>query len=177
MPMMEFLSNRGAVDHGAVISPATFTAENRRRLSGPGLRTFLNIAALWQLSERERLLVMGSPARSTYHNWVSRAQAGAQISLPLDTLVRISAILGIHKGLQTLFDDPQRGVQWLRTENAAPLFGSQRPMDLIHSGTQMGILDVRRFLDGWRGGVFAAPTDHEIEDQPWRDDDIRIVDG
>ncbi|HEY0420313.1 MAG TPA: antitoxin Xre-like helix-turn-helix domain-containing protein, partial [Acetobacteraceae bacterium] len=46
-----------------------FSGENRRRLSGPGMRTFLNIADLWGLSEAERLRVLGFPGRSTYHGW------------------------------------------------------------------------------------------------------------
>lgn len=170
-------SNAAAVDPGGIVSLKTFSAENRSRLSGPGLRTFLNIATIWQLSERERILVLGSPARSTYHNWVSKAQAGRNISLPLDTLLRISAILGIHKDIRILFEDTQRGVQWLRAENAGLLFGGQRPIDLILSGTQMGILELRRFLDSWRGGISAAPIDHEIEDQAWSDEDIVIIDA
>ena len=177
MQRMESQHSVPAIDFGTIISPETFNTASRSRLSGPGLRTFLNIATLWQLSERERLLTLGSPARSTYHNWVSKAQAGQNISLPLDTLLRISAILGIYKTSQILFGDPQRGVQWLRTENTAPLFGAQRPLDLIISGTQIGILEVRRFLDSWRGGISAAPIDHEIEDQAWRDEDIVIIDA
>ena len=43
-----------------------FKADNRRRLSAPGLRTFLTIADLWGLDERQRLLVLGLPSRSTY---------------------------------------------------------------------------------------------------------------
>jgi len=177
MPTVNSDSNAAEVDLSRIVSPETFNAESRGRLSGPGLRTFLNIATLWQLSERERILAIGSPARSTYHNWVSKAQAGQNVSLPLDTLIRISAILGIHKDLQILFGDPQRGVQWLRAENAAPLFGGQRPMDLILSGAQIGMLEVRRFLDSWRGGISTAPIDHEIEDQAWSDEDIAIIDA
>lgn len=177
MPGMNPLSNTEMAGPGGIVSPDAFNAEARGRLSGPGLRTFLNIAGRWRLSERERILALGSPARSTYHNWVSKAQAGHGISLPLDTLLRISAILGVHKDLRILFGDPQRGVQWLRTANAAPLFGGQCPMDLILSGAQSGIVDVRRFLDSWRGGLFAPPVDHPIEDAPWSDADIEIIDA
>ena len=47
-----------------------FAPANRRRLSGPGLRSFLAIADLWGLTEEQRLLVMGLPSRSTYHSWI-----------------------------------------------------------------------------------------------------------
>ncbi len=164
-------------DAAGIESADLFDAESRGRLSGPGLRSFVNIAALWRLSERERILVLGCPARSTYHNWVSKARAGEEISLPLDTLLRISAILGIHKDLRILFGDPARGAQWLAAPNAAPLFGGQRPLELVLSGAQMGIIEVRRFLDAWRGGLSAAPLDHAIEKGTWSDEDIEIVDA
>lgn len=177
MPTVEFVFKGDPSVRDKTVTPETFHAGNRGRLSGPGLRTFLNVAALWQLNVRDRILLLGGPARSTYHKWVSNAQAGKEISLPLDTLLRIASILGIHKGLRILFADRQRGVQWLRAENTAPLFGGQRPIDLILSGTPSGILDVRRYLDGWRGGIFSAPTDHPIEDEPWEDEQIEIIDA
>ena len=42
-----------------------FAPANRRRLSAPALRTFVTIADLWGLTEEQRLLVLGFPARST----------------------------------------------------------------------------------------------------------------
>lgn len=168
---------KSVLDAVGAVSPKSFDAASRRRLSAPGLRTFLSIAELWGLTESERRLALGSPPRSTYHNWVSRAQAGHTILLPLDTLLRVSAILGIHKDLRILFGDVDRGVQWLRAKNTAPLFGGQAPIELVLSGTQAGILEVRRFLDSWRGGVFSSPIEHAIEDRPWSDDDIVIHDA
>ena len=175
MPAMRSATNADSNAPDEIVSPDTFNADNRARLSGPSLRTFQNISDLWQLKERERILALGSPPRSTYHHWVSRARNDENISLPLDTLLRISAILGIHKDLRILFGDRQRGAQWLRTNNTAPLFGGQRPIDLITSGTQMGIFEVRRFLDSWRGGVFSAPIEHPSEDRSWSDEDIEII--
>ena len=53
----------------------------RRRLSAPGMRTFLAIADLWRLTEEERRLVLGYPSRSTYHNWAKLArEGGAELS-------------------------------------------------------------------------------------------------
>ena len=47
------------------LDPRRLSPANRRRLSAPGLRTFLAIADLWGLTEEERRLVLGLPARST----------------------------------------------------------------------------------------------------------------
>ncbi len=48
------------------------------------------------------------------------------------------------------------------------------PLDLVTSGTQDGLMLVRRHLDAWRGGNFSAPSSDA--GPPLRDDDIVIVD-
>lgn len=79
--------------------------EDRTRLSGPGLRTFRNIADSWGLGEAERIAALGHPSRSTYHSWMKKAVEGEKISLPADTLLRIAAVLGIYQRLSILFHD------------------------------------------------------------------------
>jgi uncharacterized protein (DUF2384 family) len=158
-----------------VLSPDRFTPDNRSRLSGPGLRAFLNISRAWGLNENEKRRVLGEPSRSTFHKWASNAEAGRRIKLSVDTLSRISAVLGVHKNLQIIFGDEEEGLRWLRSPNRAPCFGNQRPIDVITSGTQEGIILVRRYLDAWRGGTFAAPTEAPFERQPWDRDSVTIV--
>jgi hypothetical protein len=46
-----------------------FDPVNRRRLSTPGLLTFLRIADHWGLNEQQRLLILGYPSRSRYISW------------------------------------------------------------------------------------------------------------
>jgi len=133
------------------------TRADRTRLSGPALRTFARIADAWSLAERDRLAALGEPGRSTYHAWLAKARAGQPVTLPLDTLLRLSGLLGIHKSLQIIFARPGEDVAWLRSPNDAPTFGGQPPLALVTSGTQDGILLVRRYLDAWRGGQAAAP--------------------
>lgn len=80
-----------------------FAPANRKRLSAPALRTFLAIADLWGLTEEQRLLMLGYPSRSTYHNWAKQAREHGAFTLDVDTLTRISAVLGIHQALGVLF--------------------------------------------------------------------------
>ena len=82
-----------------VLDAGRFEPAARRRLRAPGMRTFLAIADLWRLSEEERRLVLGYPSRSTYHNWAKLAREGGEFTLDVDTLTRISAVLGIHQAL------------------------------------------------------------------------------
>ena len=121
---------------------------NRRRLSAPALRTFLAIADLWVLTEEQRLLILGYPSRSTYHSWCKQAREHGAFTLDVDALTRLSAVLGIHQGLGILFPTERLGVEWLRTPHSAVVFGGRPPLDLVTSGSQDGLLSVRRFLDG-----------------------------
>ena len=141
-----------------ILDSDRFNPEKRRQLSGAGLRTFLKIACAWQLSELDRLRVLGLPSRSTFHGWVAKVRDGKDITLSVDELIRISALLGIYKALRILFPRDSDASRWLRSANSGPIFGGQTPLALIASGTQDGLILVRRYLDAWRGGSFAAPV-------------------
>ena len=158
------------------LSLSRFLPENRRRLSAPGLRTFLAIADLWRLDESQRLLVLGCPARSTFHKWAKTAREHGDLTLDVDTLTRISAVLGIHQALGVLHRSEQDGVAWLKTPHQATVFGGRPPLDLVTSGTQDGLMTVRRFLDAARGGLYMEPV--EALDRtfvPYRDEDLVIA--
>jgi uncharacterized protein (DUF2384 family) len=154
------------------VDAARFTPTNRRRLSGPGLRTFLAIAELWGLSEEQRRLVLGLPSRSTYHNWVKTVREHGEITLAVDTLHRISAVLGIHQALGILFGTEHEGMEWLRAPHGATVFGRHPPLDLVVSGTQDGLLTVRRFLDAARSGRYMEPNALDAAFTPYTDSDI-----
>jgi len=154
---------------------ARFAPANRRVLSGPGLRAFVAIADRWGLSEADRLLVLGLPAHSTYHGWVKAARQQQDITLPVDTLLRISAVLGIHKALGILFQTEREGIEWLRGPHAALVFAGRPPIELATSCTQDGLLTLRRFLDAARGGLYMTPNAADIDFRPLTDDDIVFV--
>lgn len=149
-----------------------FAATNRRRLSAPALRTFLAIADLWKLNEEERRLVLGYPSRSTYHNWAKIAREHGAITLDVDTLTRLSAVLGIHQALGVLFETEAEGLAWLRGPNTALLFGGQPPIRLVTSGTLDNLLAVRRFLDALRGGAAHEPNAADFDFVPYDAGDI-----
>ena len=155
-----------------LLDAARFLPQNRRRLSGPGLRSFLAIADLWQLNEEQRRLVLGYPARSTYYLWIKQARAQESLLLDADVLTRISAVLGIHQALGVLFANQAEALAWLRGPHAAPVFGGQPPLALITSGSQDGLLLVRRFLDAARGGLYMPPNRVDQDFAPLGDEAI-----
>lgn len=132
---------------------------NRRRLSAPGMRTFLAVADLWALTERERLRILGYPPRSTYHKWAKQAREHVEFTLDADVLTRISAVLGIYQALRVLFETEQDGLSWLRGPHQATVFGGHPPIELMTDGTQDSLLTVRRFLDAARGGLYMEPNE------------------
>ena len=141
-----------------ILGAERFEPANRRRLSAPALRTFAAIADLWGLSEEQRRLVLGYPSRSTYHNWMRLARGQGEVTLDVDALMRLSAVFGVHQALGVLFADAEEQLGWLKGPHDAPLFGGQAPLNLITSGSLDGIVQVRRFLDAARGGLYMAPN-------------------
>jgi hypothetical protein len=170
-------SDRGASPAEAEKAPqrldnSRFSPGNRKRLSAPALRTFLAIADLWALTEQQRRLMLGCPSRSTYHSWRKQAREHGAFTLDVDTLTRISAVLGIHQALKILFPTEQLGVEWLRKPHSAVIFGGRPPLALVSSGSQDGLLTVRRFLDGARGGMYMQPNALDEAFTPYEDAEI-----
>ena len=124
------------------------TTFDRKRLSGPALRTFFRIAKLWRLSVEEQMTLLGLTARSTFFKWKKDPDA----VLPKDTLERISYILGIYKALQLLLPDETAADEWVKRPNAAPLFGGRSALDRMLSGQVADLFVVRQYLDAQRGG-------------------------
>ncbi len=154
------------------LDPDAFGPTGRRRVSGPGLRAFLAIADLWGLNELERRILLGLPSRSTYHAWAKAARERRDITLDLDALMRLSALLGIHKALQILHRTDEERLAWLRGPNDALPFGGQTPLAVMTAGSQDALMTVRRHLDAARGGLFAAPNAADLGFEPSTDADI-----
>ena len=123
-------------------------AQVRRRMSGPALRTFFNIAAAWGLSTNEQRALLGWPAPSTYHKY----KAGDVGTLSFDTLTRLSLVIGIYKALHILYAERELADRWVKLPNSNPLFGGRPALELMTEGGSDGLYQVRRLLDGRRGG-------------------------
>ncbi|MGH8674321.1 MAG: MbcA/ParS/Xre antitoxin family protein [Burkholderiales bacterium] len=123
-------------------------ASNSEKVSAPALRTFFRIADSWDLSNKERIKLLGSPARSTFYYW-KHAQG---VALPRDTLERLSYVFGIYKALQILLPRPEAADAWIKKPNAAPLFGGHSALDRMLSGQVGDLFLVRQYLDAQRGG-------------------------
>ena len=114
----------------------------------PALRTLFRIARAWGLANQEQMTLLGSPPRSTFYRW----KQGENVVLSRDTLERISYIFGIYSALQVLLPKPEAADAWIRTPNAAPIFGGRSALDRMLSGQVGDLYLVRQYLDAQRGG-------------------------
>lgn len=133
---------REAIAVDALREPA-----ERRKLSAPAIRLFLNVADLWGLKVDERRAILGDISNATYHNW-KKGDVGA---LTRDQLERISLVLGILKGLRLVFASDEDAFRWLKSKNTDFEFGGRSPLECMTAGGISDLYAVRRYLDAWRG--------------------------
>ncbi len=118
-----------------------------RRLSGPGIRAFFNIAQEWSLTVEEQMALLGLGSRSTLFAW-KRAQ---DAKLDRDQLERVSHVLGIYKALRILFPSDASASTWVKKPNEAPMFEGRPALERMSQGI-LGLFLVRAYLDAQRGG-------------------------
>lgn len=109
------------------------------------METFLTLADGWGLTTDDRIKLLGSPGRSTFFKW---KKTGG--TLPIDTIERISHLLGIYKCLEILIPNPISADVWIKKSNK--FFGHKSALDVMLEGTMMDIYKVRQYLDAQRGG-------------------------
>ncbi len=131
------------------VAPDLSKAEVRRKLSPAALRTFVNIVDKWNLTEAQARALLGGVASSTYHAWKTNPK-GRQ--LDQDTLTRISLAIGIYKALNIYFNKPLAD-RWIVLGNRSALFSGNSPLEYMVQNGLPGMVDVRRMLDAWRGGI------------------------
>jgi hypothetical protein len=67
----------------------------------------------------------------------------------MDTLRRISYVLGIYKAIQILFQDPGMADRWIREPNR--FFAGKSALDRMLAGDVADLYVVREYLDAARG--------------------------
>ena len=164
--------SRGMQEYPSPPDTDRFSRDNPRRLSSPGLRVFVAIADLWDLTQVQRRLVLGSPARSTYLEWLEAAYAHSDMTLPVEVLMRISAVLGIHQALQVFYQEERDSIAWLRGPHDGTPFGGRTPLDLVVEGTLEGPLAVRQVLDGLASGQGPKPNEIDRDFRPYTAADL-----
>jgi hypothetical protein len=131
-----------------VTEPQSFADErDRARLSEVALKAFLALMKAWDLSNAEASALLGvSPST------LDRMKRGYRPTLSQDQLTRVSALVGVYKGLHLLFAD-ETADEWARRPNSGPLFDRETPIQSMIEGGIPRMLEVRRYVDAARGGL------------------------
>jgi hypothetical protein len=122
--------------------------EDRQRLTPAALIGMRELAARWDFSRSEAADLLGI-SESTWDR--IRADRWTQ-SLSQDQLMRVSALVGLFKGLHLLFADGMAD-RWPRLPNRGALFANRSPLATMIEGGIPAMLDVRRHIDALRGGL------------------------
>ena len=126
-----------------------FSSEaDRVRLSKTALKAYKRLVGEWGLTGQQAAALL-DVSTST---WERLKQDGKDKALSQDQLTRISALVGIYKGLHLLFADDMAD-RWIKLDNRGPLFGRLSPIDSMVRGGIPQMLDVRRYVDAVRGGL------------------------
>ena len=132
----------------SAIGPQTFADErDRARLSAVALKAFLALTKTWDLSNAEASALLGVSAST-----LDRMKRGSHPTLSQDQLTRVSALVGVYKGLHLLFAD-ETGDEWARRRNSGPLFERETPIQAMIEGGIPRMLEIRRYVDAVRGGL------------------------
>ena len=141
---------RPAVDSGqAAVIPNLSDADIRERLTPAAVDGVVRLAEIWRLTSAEVCALLGDVSERTWFRMKKGEWSGA---LSHDTLTRVSALIGIFKGLRLLFSEPLSD-EWVRLPNKGPLYGGRRPLDAMIEGGIPKMLEVRRHIDALRGGL------------------------
>jgi len=121
---------------------------DRERLSGVAVKAFRETCARWGLNNAEAAALLGV-SESTWDR-VKRGSWGQALSQ--DQLTRVSAVIGVYKGLHLLFAD-EMADRWPRLANSGPVFGRRSPIEAMVDGGIPVMLETRQYIDAVRGGL------------------------
>jgi hypothetical protein len=120
---------------------------DRERLSPVALRATRRLTEQWNLKGPEIAALLGVSVST----WDRMSAGKWDKSLSQDQLTRLSALVGVFKGLHLLFADAMAD-RWVRLPNKGDLFGNRTPIEAMIEGGIPTMLDVRRHVDALRAG-------------------------
>lgn len=123
--------------------------ETRADLTPAAVEGFLRLAECWRLTGKQASFLLGEGSERTWFRIKAQQWEGV---LSQDALTRISALVGLYKGLHLLFSDPLAD-EWVRKPNSEAPFGGRAPLEHMIAGGIPAMLETRGYIDALRGGL------------------------
>jgi hypothetical protein len=140
------------LEHAAIESAASDP-----RLVEPALRTFFNLATVWELRERDQRRLLGGISRGTWYAWRKHPPS----SVSPDVMRRMSYLIGIHALLRQLFPDTPTAQMRERVRRVppAPFTNDRSLLEFMLEGGIVAMHQVRSYLVSEVGAEITAPAD------------------
>lgn len=94
------------------------------------LSVFFKIATTWGLSAEEQRVLLGCPTLCELERW----RVGHTSSFSVDSLKRVSYVVGIYKSLGMIFPNRKQADSWLSRSNAS--FGGSTAIEFMLVGSK-----------------------------------------
>jgi hypothetical protein len=132
--------------HDLSRAPQGFAFEaGRERLTPAALEAVIQIAEAWKLSHDDAAALLGVSSDT----WDEIRGGKWSQSLSQDQMTRASALIGVFKGLNLVFDQAMAD-RWPRLLNTGPLFQNLSPVEAMIEGGIPFMLEVRWHVDALR---------------------------
>lgn len=125
------------------------SAEERKRLSGSALAGFFKMMEIWKVRDEDARILLGGISNGPFYEMKKNPKGKV---LDVDRMYRISYLLGVFKALNILHGQ-ELADEWVRLPNRNSLFAGKTPLGYMIEGGLPAMQNVRRLLDGRRGGV------------------------
>ena len=130
------------------LAVSTEAAIPEKDLGAAGLAAFRRLTDLWGLGNDEAAALLDVTERT----WARMKKPGWNGRISQDQLLRLSALVGLYKGLHLYFSD-RLADAWVGRANTGPLFAGASPLAFMVAGGLPAILETRDYVDALRGGL------------------------
>jgi hypothetical protein len=121
----------------------------RAELTPAAIEAFLGLSRIWRLTSRQAIALLGEGSERTWFRIKAKEWDQA---LSQDSLTRVSALVGLYKGLHLLFSETLAD-EWVRRANTEDIFAGVTPLDYMIAGGIPAMLETRNYVDALRGGL------------------------
>lgn len=129
--------------------PDLSSQEIREEFSPTAIEAMVNLAKIWRLTGAQVSSLLGEVPET---EWFQIRDEGKMVVFSHEVLTRVSALVGVYKGLHLLFSEPLAN-EWVRRQNANETFSGLSPLDYMQKYGIEAMLATRSYIDALRGGL------------------------